>query len=166
MEQPRLSATTAAVEKRDVAPRYFFDGFNLGGGGGNSSSTSSYSPAAAAAVTSVPTAVVDQQQQQQLSPQLPQQLSPSGSGGSSSGGGSSCADLLTRTKNPVLPSIYIDNSLIVPEPTKQKYQSSREADKYPLLASFEDMEVDFLRQTGGDSKEISNEEIRESFFNI
>ena len=30
-------------------------------------------------------------------------------------------DLLTRTKNPVLPSVYIDNSLIVPEPSKQKY---------------------------------------------
>jgi hypothetical protein len=34
------------------------------------------------------------------------------------------SDFLTRTKNPVLPSVYIDNSLIVPEPSKQKYQNS------------------------------------------
>merc|ERR1719468_179461 len=33
-------------------------------------------------------------------------------------------DLLTRTKNPVLPSVYIDNSLIVPEPSKQKYHNT------------------------------------------
>lgn len=37
---------------------------------------------------------------------------------------SSMGDFLTRTKNPVLPSVYIDNSLIVPEPSKQKYQNS------------------------------------------
>lgn len=36
----------------------------------------------------------------------------------------SMGDFLTRTKNPVLPSVYIDNSLIVPEPSKQKYQNS------------------------------------------
>merc|ERR1740122_246620 len=34
-------------------------------------------------------------------------------------------DVLTRTKNPVLPSVYIDNSLIVPEPSKHKYHHSQ-----------------------------------------
>ena len=35
-------------------------------------------------------------------------------------------DFLTRTKNPVLPSVYVDNSqpLIVPEPSKQRYHNS------------------------------------------
>ena len=35
-------------------------------------------------------------------------------------------DYLTRTKNPVLPSVYVDNSqpLIVPEPSKQRYHNS------------------------------------------
>merc|ERR1719211_1004831 len=43
-------------------------------------------------------------------------------------------DVLTRTKNPVLPSVYIDNSLIVPEPSKQKYHNP-----HPLLSP-EDMD--------------------------
>ena len=42
--------------------------------------------------------------------------------------------MLTRTKNPVLPSVYIDNSLIVPEPSKQKYHNP-----HPLLSP-EDMD--------------------------
>jgi hypothetical protein len=44
------------------------------------------------------------------------------------------SDMLTRTKNPVLPSVYIDNSLIVPEPSKQKYHNP-----HPLLSP-EDMD--------------------------
>ena len=44
------------------------------------------------------------------------------------------SDFLTRTKNPVLPSVYIDNSLIVPEPSKQKYHNP-----HPLLSP-EDMD--------------------------
>lgn len=45
------------------------------------------------------------------------------------------SDILTRTKNPVLPSVYIDNSsLIVPEPSKQKYHNP-----HPLLSP-EDMD--------------------------
>jgi hypothetical protein len=44
------------------------------------------------------------------------------------------SDMLTRTKNPVLPSVYIDNSLIVPEPSTQKYHNP-----HPLLSP-EDMD--------------------------
>ena len=133
-QQQIAAAATAVLEQpsRELS-RFFFDGFPMDEAAGSSS----YSPAAAVA-TEI------EKQQQQLSPS-------SGSGGSSSGTGSSCADLLTRTKNPVLPNVYIDNSLIVPEPTKQKYQST-----HPLL--FEDMDVDFLRTTGDGNGE--------SFFNM
>lgn len=69
-------------------------------------------------------------------------------------------DLFTRTKNPVLPSIYIDNSLIVPEPTKQKYHSPHQS----LMFESDLMELDSFIKSGsttGDGKEIS-----ESIFNM
>ena len=81
------------------------------------------------------------------------------------------SDLFTRTKNPVLPSIYIDNSLIVPEPTKQKYHNPH---THSLLFEGDLMDVDhFVRNssaaaaaaataaalTSGDGKEIINESI-------
>ena len=48
-------------------------------------------------------------------------------------------DVLTRTKNPVLPSVYIDNSLIVPEPSKHKYHHSQNLSP-SLLGSGEDLD--------------------------
>lgn len=56
-------------------------------------------------------------------------------------------DLLTRTKNPVLPSVYVDNSqpLIVPEPSKQRYHNSPRS----LLLEEDDFMADvdlFLRE--------------------
>ena len=47
-------------------------------------------------------------------------------------------DVLTRTKNPVLPSVYIDNSLIVPEPSKHKYPCSNPSPS--LLGSGDDLD--------------------------
>lgn len=70
------------------------------------------------------------------------------------------SDLFTRTKNPVLPSVYIDNNLIVPEPSKQKYHSSH----HSLLFESDFMDVDsFVRggTSSGDGKEIA-----ESIFNM
>ena len=56
-------------------------------------------------------------------------------------------DYLTRTKNPVLPSVYVDNSqpLIVPEPSKQRYHNSPRS----LLFEEDDFMADvdvFLRE--------------------
>jgi len=53
-------------------------------------------------------------------------------------------DFLTRTKNPVLPSVYVDNSqpLIMPEPSKQRYQNSVVASPRSLL--LEENEDDFM----------------------
>jgi hypothetical protein len=56
-------------------------------------------------------------------------------------------DFLTRTKNPVLPSVYVDNSqpLIVPEPSKQRYHNSPRS----LLFEEDDFMADvdvFLRE--------------------
>ena len=56
-------------------------------------------------------------------------------------------DFMTRTKNPVLPSVYVDNSqpLIVPEPSKQRYHNSARA----LLFEEDDFMADvdvFLRE--------------------
>jgi DNA-directed RNA polymerase subunit RPC12/RpoP len=57
------------------------------------------------------------------------------------------SDILTRTKNPVLPSVYIDSALIVPEPSKQKYHNP-----HPLLSP-EDMD-DYYEAFIDDDKEI------------
>ena len=56
-------------------------------------------------------------------------------------------DFMTRTKNPVLPSVYVDNSqpLIVPEPSKQRYHNSPRS----LLFEEDDFMADvdvFLRE--------------------
>lgn len=55
-------------------------------------------------------------------------------------------DLLTRTKNPVLPSVYIDNSLIVPEPSKQKYPGNN------LLIN-DPIDLDYFQSFLDDDKE-------------
>jgi hypothetical protein len=62
-------------------------------------------------------------------------------------------DFLTRTKNPVLPSVYVDNSqpLIVPEPSKQqqRYHNSARAATAALLFEEDDFMADvdvFLRE--------------------
>ena len=65
-------------------------------------------------------------------------------------------DVLTRTKNPVLPSVYIDNSLIVPEPSKQKYHSNPS----PLLLGsgeddLDDVDLDYF-EAFMDDKETVN----------
>ena len=66
-------------------------------------------------------------------------------------------DVLTRTKNPVLPSVYIDNSsLIVPEPSKQKYHSNPS----PLLLGsgeddLDDVDLDYF-EAFMDDKEAVN----------
>ena len=59
------------------------------------------------------------------------------------------SDILTRTKNPVLPSVYIDNSLIVPEPSKQKYHNPT-----PLLSPDEDIDLDYY-EAFMDDKDIA-----------
>ena len=61
------------------------------------------------------------------------------------------SDILTRTKNPVLPSVYIDNSLIVPEPSKQKYHNPA-----PLLSPDEDIDLDYY-EAFMDDKDIGSE---------
>ena len=74
-------------------------------------------------------------------------------------------DLFTGTKNPVLPSIYTDSTLIVPEPKASKYHSPHQS-----LQMFESdfMDIDsFLKggsdliNTPGDGKDIP-----ESIFNM
>ncbi|CAB4061911.1 PLAG1 [Lepeophtheirus salmonis] len=44
------------------------------------------------------------------------------------------SDSVTHTKNPVLPSVYADNALIVPEPSKTKYPSSFQIDSEDSLS--------------------------------
>jgi len=165
--------------QRDSA--VFFDNQMMSGNGGGGSGMPPYSSsytivsaaaagaaaaaAAAAAVTAVqaggscsvpssssfksPAAMATQQQQ-----------SKQGAGASPM-----MSDLFTRTKNPVLPSIYIDNSLIVPEPTKTKYSHSTHS---LIFGDSDYMELDsFLRNSSstnsspGDTKEIT-----ESIFNM
>jgi hypothetical protein len=67
-------------------------------------------------------------------------------------------DLFTRTKNPVLPSIYTDSTLIVPEPKASKYHSPHQS-----LQMFENdfMDIDSFLKGGtttssgtGDGKDI------------
>ena len=57
-------------------------------------------------------------------------------------------DFLTRTKNPVLPSVYVDKSqpLIMPEPSKQRYQNSvvSTAVTSPRSLLLEENEDDFM----------------------
>lgn len=66
-------------------------------------------------------------------------------------------DVLTRTKNPVLPSVYIDNSLIVPEPSKHKYHHSQNLSP-SLLGSgddLDDVDLDYF-EAFMDDKETVN----------
>ena len=64
------------------------------------------------------------------------------------------SDILTRTKNPVLPSVYIDNSLIVPEPSKQKYHNPA-----PLLSP-EDIDLDYYEAF------MDDKDIAETLFHV
>ena len=76
-------------------------------------------------------------------------------------------DLFTRTKNPVLPSIYTDSTLIVPEPKASKYHSPHQS-----LQMFESdfMDIDtFLKggSIGGTSNNPGDgKDIPESIFNM
>ena len=73
-------------------------------------------------------------------------------------------DLFTRTKNPVLPSIYTDSTLIVPEPKASKYHSPHQS-----LQMFESdfMDIDsFLKGGGGTSNTGDGKDIPESIFNM
>ena len=65
------------------------------------------------------------------------------------------SDILTRTKNPVLPSVYIDNSLIVPEPSKQKYHNPT-----PLLSPDEDIDLDYYEAF------MDDKDIAETLFHV
>ena len=65
------------------------------------------------------------------------------------------SDILTRTKNPVLPSVYIDNSLIVPEPSKQKYHNPA-----PLLSPDEDIDLDYYEAF------MDDKDIAETLFHV
>ena len=120
------AAPSLPVQREPMSHQYSFSGFSP------LETTTPSSPSYASSVGAARVAT---------SPITDQPMSPGGSSGSGGGSGStaggsslssgntghsgcsvSTSDLLTRTKNPVLPSIYIDNSLIVPEPTKTKYQ--------------------------------------------
>jgi hypothetical protein len=73
-------------------------------------------------------------------------------------------DLFTRTKNPVLPSIYTDNTLIVPEPKASKYHSPHQS-----LQMFENdfMDIDsFLKGGTTSSCTGDGKDIPESIFNM
>lgn len=62
---------------------------------------------------------------------------------------SDMCDVLTRTKNPVLPSVYIDNSsLIVPEPSKQKYHATTS-----LSLTVGDDDLDYYAEAFMDDKD-------------
>jgi len=64
-------------------------------------------------------------------------------------------DVLTRTKNPVLPSVYIDNSLIVPEPSKQKYHSNPSPTLLGNGEDLDDVDLDYF-EAFMDDKETVN----------
>ena len=62
---------------------------------------------------------------------------------------------MTRTKNPVLPSVYIDNSLIVPEPSKQKYHSNPSPTLLGNGEDLDDVDLDYF-EAFMDDKETVN----------
>jgi len=64
-------------------------------------------------------------------------------------------DVLTRTKNPVLPSVYIDNSLIVPEPSKHKYHSNPSPTLLGNGEDLDDVDLDYF-EAFMDDKETVN----------
>jgi len=64
-------------------------------------------------------------------------------------------DVLTRTKNPVLPSVYIDNSLIVPEPSKHKYHSNPSPTLLGSGEDLDDVDLDYF-EAFMDDKETVN----------
>ena len=74
-------------------------------------------------------------------------------------------DLFTGTKNPVLPSIYTDSTLIVPEPKASKYHSPHQS-----LQMFESdfMDIDSFLKGGSDliSTPGDGKDIPESIFNM
>jgi hypothetical protein len=74
-------------------------------------------------------------------------------------------DLFTGTKNPVLPSIYTDSNLIVPEPKASKYHSPHQS-----LQMFENdfMDIDSFLKGGSDlaSNTGDGKDVSESIFNM
>jgi hypothetical protein len=74
-------------------------------------------------------------------------------------------DLFTGTKNPVLPSIYTDSTLIVPEPRASKYHSPHQS-----LQMFESdfMDIDSFLKGGSDvaSTPGDGKDVPESIFNM
>merc|ERR1719481_574579 len=54
-------------------------------------------------------------------------------------------DSLTKTKNPVLPSIHAESSLVVPEPNQIKYPTVQN----PLFLGFSDEKDDQLTELRG-----------------
>ena len=75
-------------------------------------------------------------------------------------------DLFTGTKNPVLPSIYTDSTLIVPEPKASKYHSPHQS-----LQMFESdfMDIDSFLKGGSDiasDRTGDGKDVPESIFNM
>jgi len=63
-------------------------------------------------------------------------------------------DVLTRTKNPVLPSVYIDNSLIVPEPSKHKYHSNPSPTLLGIGEDLDDVDLDYFEAFMDDKETV------------